>query len=59
LQNTFYALWRSFTQCIFVEEEGGIVFYKDKHGEQARRLVQGALGQLKSSHDNAAIATKE
>ncbi|KAI0027699.1 delta-12 fatty acid desaturase protein [Vararia minispora EC-137] len=46
--NTFYALWRSFTQCIFVEEEGGIVFYKNKYGEQARKLADGAFGRLRS-----------
>jgi len=31
--NTFYALWRSFTQCTFVESEGDIVFFKNQHGE--------------------------
>jgi len=45
--NTFFALWRSFTQCLFVEENGGIVFYKNGNGEQARKLADGALGQLR------------
>ncbi|KAJ7606173.1 delta-12 fatty acid desaturase [Mycena polygramma] len=36
--NTFYALYRSFTQCCFVEDDGDIVFYKNKE-EQAARLV--------------------
>ncbi|KAJ6561601.1 delta-12 fatty acid desaturase [Mycena capillaripes] len=36
--NTFRALYRSFTQCIFIEDEGDIVFYKNKHGEAARVL---------------------
>ncbi|KAG7095517.1 hypothetical protein E1B28_006255 [Marasmius oreades] len=28
-----YALWRSFTQCVFVEDEGDIVFFKNRYGE--------------------------
>ncbi|KDR74658.1 hypothetical protein GALMADRAFT_98973 [Galerina marginata CBS 339.88] len=28
-----YALWRSFTQCRFVEAEGDILFFKNQHGE--------------------------
>ncbi|KAF8148409.1 fatty acid desaturase-domain-containing protein [Crassisporium funariophilum] len=28
-----YALWRSFTQCVFVENEGDILFFKNRHGE--------------------------
>ncbi|KAH0581132.1 hypothetical protein H2248_012260 [Termitomyces sp. 'cryptogamus'] len=28
-----YALWRSFTQCTFVESEGDILFFKNQHGE--------------------------
>lgn len=44
--NTFYALWRSFTQCLFIEEDGGIVFYQNKWGETTRELTPGALGQL-------------
>ncbi|KAF5371053.1 hypothetical protein D9757_010314 [Collybiopsis confluens] len=27
------ALWRSFTQCVFIEDEGDIVFYKNRFGE--------------------------
>ncbi|EIM82560.1 fatty acid conjugase [Stereum hirsutum FP-91666 SS1] len=37
--NTFYALYRSFTQCWFVEDEGGIVFYKDRRGHSQRELT--------------------
>ncbi|KAI0322958.1 delta-12 fatty acid desaturase protein [Amylostereum chailletii] len=44
--HTLYALWRSFTQCLFIEEGGGIVFYKNKEGKPARRLAPDALGQL-------------
>ncbi|KAF8880792.1 fatty acid desaturase-domain-containing protein [Infundibulicybe gibba] len=28
-----YALWRSFTQCTFVESEGDVVFFKNQFGE--------------------------
>lgn len=27
-----YALWRSFTQCTFVEDEGDILFFKNQYG---------------------------
>ena len=37
---SFYALYRSFTQCIFVENEGDIVFYKNKQGEAQRHCGQ-------------------
>ncbi|KAF8216447.1 fatty acid desaturase-domain-containing protein [Mycena galopus ATCC 62051] len=37
--NTFYALYRSFTQCYFIEDHGDIVFYKNKDGEAARVLA--------------------
>ncbi|KAF8531018.1 fatty acid conjugase [Gautieria morchelliformis] len=37
---TFYALWRSFTQCWFVEDRGDIIFYLNKGGEPARRLKE-------------------
>lgn len=32
------ALWRSFVHCLFVEEEGAVVFYKDASGA-AQRIV--------------------
>ncbi|KAF8627156.1 hypothetical protein AX17_006372 [Amanita inopinata Kibby_2008] len=28
-----YALWRSFTNCIFIEDEGDILFFRNKYGE--------------------------
>ncbi|KAF8635645.1 hypothetical protein AX15_000280 [Amanita polypyramis BW_CC] len=28
-----YALWRSFTNCIFVEDEGNILFFRNRYGE--------------------------
>lgn len=37
-QNTFRALYRSFTECCFIEDEGDIVFYKNKDGHAAREL---------------------
>ncbi|KAF7761477.1 hypothetical protein Agabi119p4_9469 [Agaricus bisporus var. burnettii] len=40
---SFYALWRSFNQCLFVEEKGDIVFYKDKNGNAARTVAEDAL----------------
>ncbi|KAI0717854.1 fatty acid desaturase-domain-containing protein [Cerioporus squamosus] len=36
---TLYALWRSFTQCTFIEDEGEIVFFKNQRGEAAREYV--------------------
>ncbi|KAJ7773343.1 delta-12 fatty acid desaturase [Mycena metata] len=37
--NTFRALYRTFTQCLFIENDGDIVFYKNKNGEAARKLL--------------------
>ncbi|CAL1704018.1 unnamed protein product [Somion occarium] len=37
--NTFYALYRSFYRCMFVEDTGGILFYKDRKG-RANRAVK-------------------
>lgn len=37
---SFYALWRSFTQCLFIEEDEDIAFYKNKHGEALRVVDQ-------------------
>jgi hypothetical protein len=36
IQNSFRALYRTFTQCCFIEDEGDIVFYKNSKGEAAR-----------------------
>lgn len=38
--NTFRALWRSFTKCVFVEDEGEVVFYKDMQGETLREVAE-------------------
>ncbi|KAI0088311.1 delta-12 fatty acid desaturase [Irpex rosettiformis] len=37
--NSFRALYRSFTQCCFIENEGDIVFYKNKYGQAQRQLA--------------------
>ena len=49
LQNTFYALYRSFTECCFIEDEGNIVFYKNRHGEASRELAEGVVVDIKKS----------
>ncbi|KAG7096068.1 hypothetical protein E1B28_006748 [Marasmius oreades] len=38
--NTFRALYRTFTQCEFVEDEGDVVFYKNREGKPAREVAQ-------------------
>ncbi|KAK0220561.1 fatty acid conjugase [Armillaria fumosa] len=37
--NTFRALYRTFTQCCFIEDDGDIVFYKNRDGNSARILA--------------------
>ncbi|KAK0208332.1 fatty acid desaturase-domain-containing protein [Desarmillaria ectypa] len=44
---SFYALYRSFTQCLFVEEDGDIVFYKNKNGEAAREVAYDAVKRIR------------
>ncbi|KAJ7043561.1 delta-12 fatty acid desaturase [Mycena alexandri] len=41
--NSFRALYRTFTQCCFIEDDGDIVFYKNKDGQAARVLAADAL----------------
>ncbi|KAF8182679.1 delta-12 fatty acid desaturase [Pholiota molesta] len=41
--NTFRALYRTFTQSCFIEDDGDIVFYKNKDGKVARVLAADAL----------------
>jgi len=43
--NTFYALYRSFTQCLFVEEGGDIIFYKNREGIPSREVAKDAYKQ--------------
>ncbi|KAI0694106.1 delta-12 fatty acid desaturase [Cytidiella melzeri] len=37
--NSFRALYRSFTECCFIEDDGDIVFYKNKDGKAQRQLA--------------------
>ncbi|KIY67775.1 fatty acid conjugase [Cylindrobasidium torrendii FP15055 ss-10] len=37
--NTCRAMFRTFTQCCFIEDEGDIVFYKDRDGVAGRNLA--------------------
>ncbi|KAF5313871.1 hypothetical protein D9619_013113 [Psilocybe cf. subviscida] len=41
--NTFRALYRTFTQCCFIEDDGDIIFYKNKDGKAQRVLAADAL----------------
>ncbi|KAF9459136.1 fatty acid desaturase-domain-containing protein [Collybia nuda] len=45
----WYALYRSFTECLFIEEEGDIIFYKNKHGVAVREVQQKAVQEIKES----------
>ncbi|OBZ77389.1 putative alpha-L-arabinofuranosidase A [Grifola frondosa] len=47
--NSFYALYRSFTECVFIEEEGGIVFYKNRRGEAMREVAETAVHAIKEA----------
>ncbi|CAK5272305.1 unnamed protein product [Mycena citricolor] len=38
--NTFYALYRSFTTCCYIEDEGDVVMYSNGKGETMREVVQ-------------------
>jgi omega-6 fatty acid desaturase (delta-12 desaturase) len=37
--NTFRALYRSFKNCMFIEDTGDVVFYKDRSGNAHRKLA--------------------
>ncbi|TEB24546.1 delta-12 fatty acid desaturase [Coprinellus micaceus] len=41
--NSFRALYRSFSQCCFIEDDGDIVFYKNKDGRPLRVLECDAV----------------
>ncbi|KAH9476003.1 Delta(12) fatty acid desaturase [Psilocybe cubensis] len=45
---SFYALYRSFTQCLFIEDEGDIVFYKNKEGKAVRELKESVMEEIKA-----------
>ncbi|EIM90378.1 uncharacterized protein STEHIDRAFT_93328 [Stereum hirsutum FP-91666 SS1] len=46
---TLYALWRSFTQCTFIEPDGDIVFYKNQQGT-ATRIVNPKVVPFRVRH---------
>ncbi|KAF9057030.1 hypothetical protein BJ165DRAFT_3073 [Panaeolus papilionaceus] len=39
---SFFALYRTFSQCLFVEDEGDILFHKNKDGVAGRTLAPDA-----------------
>lgn len=43
--NTFRALYRTFTQCCFIEDDGDVVFYKNRGGIAARVLSEQSAGK--------------
>lgn len=45
--NTFRALYRTFSTCCFIEDDGEIAFYKNKDGEAVRIIAPDALGYKK------------
>ena len=45
---TFYALYRSFTQCLFIEDEGEIIFYKNRDGVAVRELQESVVQEIKA-----------
>ena len=49
IQPTFYALYRSFTECIFVEEVGDILFYKNKDGVAQRKVADFVLERIREN----------
>ncbi|KAF9003416.1 fatty acid desaturase-domain-containing protein [Cyathus striatus] len=55
---SFYALYRSFTECLFVEEEGDIIFYKNKHGKAARVVANEVESSAENSQDGLLFESK-
>ncbi|KZT42520.1 delta-12 fatty acid desaturase [Sistotremastrum suecicum HHB10207 ss-3] len=55
--NSFYALWRSFNECQFIEEDECIVFYKNRHGECARTVAQD-LGSFQECSTRCSTSTE-
>jgi len=39
----FKALWNSYVQCQFVEDEGEVLFYRDRHGNYLRKPAERFL----------------
>ncbi|KAJ3553381.1 hypothetical protein NM688_g3643 [Phlebia brevispora] len=57
--NSFFALYRSFTECVFVEEEDDIVFYKNGQGVAAREVAEGVLVKSKKGLQTTASSMPE
>ncbi|EGN92175.1 hypothetical protein SERLA73DRAFT_191523 [Serpula lacrymans var. lacrymans S7.3] len=57
--NTFRALYRTFTECCFIEDDGDIVFYKNKDGETQRKLVSETTGAAEHVVDKAITVTTD
>jgi hypothetical protein len=45
-QPSFYALYRSFTQCQFIEDEGDIIFYKNREGKAVRAIHPNVVEEM-------------
>jgi hypothetical protein len=41
--SSLYALWRTYTSCEYIDDDGGIVFYKNRYGKQVRELDENAV----------------
>ncbi|KAF8324729.1 fatty acid conjugase, partial [Cantharellus anzutake] len=48
--NTYRSIWRNFTQCQFVEDEGDVVFYRDRKGVPTR-VMEGSVGNGVDEHE--------
>lgn len=59
MQPTLYALWRSFTQCTFIEPDGDVVFFKNQRGEAVREYRGDDSPSSSSAGDSAAHKTKK
>ncbi|OJT09190.1 hypothetical protein TRAPUB_14363 [Trametes pubescens] len=57
-QPTLYALWRSFTQCTFVEPDGDVVFFKNQRGEAMREYRRDSASRPFTTGDARAAAQK-
>ncbi|KAF5352282.1 hypothetical protein D9758_011973 [Tetrapyrgos nigripes] len=52
----FKALWDNYNQCQFVEDEGDVLFYRDRKGQAARRPAD-AYYVKKGSKDSNGVKT--
>ena len=58
-QPTLYALWRSFTQCAFIESEGDVVFFKNQRGEALRECVDQKIAATADEKAVPAVAEEK